>query len=408
MIEPSDSQEAYDFTLAAIEVSERWHIPVLLRVTTRVCHTHAVVVPHPPSSPPPTPNFQRDIKGRVMIPLHARPAHRRLRAKIAEIAEWNETSPLNRILPGDGALGIIASGVCVMHAREAAPNATILKLGMTWPLPIRKIREFAASVKRLYVIEENDPVFADALRAEGIACESKPDSERFGELDVARVRALLDGASSPTLTPTSKPAGKAPQLCEGCPYRAVFQAFRKLDCIVSGDIGCYTLGVLPPFEAMDMMVDMGAAIGMGLGLRHVLPEDQARRVVSVIGDSTFIHSGLTGIAEMVYNRPPTGHVVVILDNLTTAMTGHQEHPGTGRTLEHGKAGRVVLEDAIRGLGIPHVEVMDPVRGDFEGVLRAALDRLDLTVIVARRACLLIAGKIRQYEAAAKGGECKTA
>jgi indolepyruvate ferredoxin oxidoreductase alpha subunit len=159
---------------------------------------------------------------------------------------------------------------------------------------------------------------------------------------------------------------------------------------------------------MDMMVDMGAAIGMGLGLRHVLPEDQARRVVSVIGDSTFIHSGLTGIAEMVYNRPPTGHVVVILDNLTTAMTGHQEHPGTGRTLDHGRAGRVVLEDAVRGLGIPHVEVMDPVRGDFEGVLRSALDRRDLTVIVARRACLLIAGKIRQYEAAAKEGECKTA
>ena len=173
------------------------------------------------------------------------------------------------------------------------------------------------------VLEEGDPVLADALRAAGIAVESKPERYRFGELDVARVRRILAGDGSPE---PALPRGKAPELCPACPYHPVYAALRKHDCIVAGDIGCYTLGVLPPYQAMDTCVAMGASIGVGLGLRHVLPPEQARRVVSVIGDSTFVHSGITGLVEMVYNPPPTGHVVLILDNGTTAMTGQQEHP----------------------------------------------------------------------------------
>jgi indolepyruvate ferredoxin oxidoreductase alpha subunit len=181
----------------------------------------------------------------------------------------------------------------------------------------------------------------------------------------------------------------------------VFTALRNLDCIVAGDIGCYSLGVLPPFEAMDTLVCMGAAIGVGLGMRHVLPPEQARRVVSVIGDSTFVHSGITGLVEMVYNPPPTGHVVLILDNGTTAMTGMQEHPGTGRTLDHQHTGKFVFEDVARSIGIRRVHVTDPTLepAAFEALIKACLDSGELELIVARRDCLLAAGAIRRYEKA---------
>jgi len=431
MLEPSDSQEAYDFTLAAIEISERWRLPVLLRLTTRVCHSKTVVLPFPPEgftpsggyagkseaddaaeSPPdgvkpsgggaegakpsggglrpsPAPRFERDVQGRVMIPTHARLAHRRLREKLAQIAEWNETSPLSRLVEGDGSPGIIASGISYVHAREAAPKASVLKIGLTYPLPLQKIRGFAGGVARCVVIEEGDPYLADSIRAAGIAVEGKPERYRFGELDVARVRRILAGDTSPEPGP---PPGKAPELCVGCPHRVVFEILRDRDCIVAGDIGCYTLGVLPPFQAMDSCVCMGAAIGVGLGLRHVLPDGEARRVVSVLGDSTFVHSGLTGLVEMVYNPPKTGHVLIILDNGTTAMTGHQEHPGTGRTLDRQPTGRVVFEDLARALGVRRVHVIDVVqdRAGFERALTEGLASGELAVLIVRRPCLLVA------------------
>jgi indolepyruvate ferredoxin oxidoreductase alpha subunit len=227
---------------------------------------------------------------------------------------------------------------------------------------------------------------------------------RFGELDVGRVRRMLAGDATPEVVP---PPGKPPQLCAACPHRAVFETLAKLNCIVAGDIGCYTLGVLPPFEAMDSCVCMGASIGVGLGLRHALPTEQARRVVSVIGDSTFVHGGITGLVEMIYNPPPTGHVLIILDNGTTAMTGLQEHPGTGRTLDHKPTGRVVFEELARALGVPNVVVVDPTK-DHEGFERAVTENLDaerLAVIIARRPCMLAAGRIRELERAApQGGE----
>ena len=237
-----------------------------------------------------------------------------------------------------------------MHVREAAPDASVLKLGLTYPLPLEKIRRFAAGVERCLVIEEGDPYLVEQLRTAGIAVEGKPEMYRFGELNVARVRRIIAGDTSPE--PAAVP-GKPPTLCQGCPHRTVFGVLKKLDCIVAGDIGCYSLGALPPWEAMDSLVCMGASIGMGLGLRHALPADEARRVVSVIGDSTFVHSGIPGLVEMVYNPPPGGHVVLILDNSTTAMTGLQEHPGTGRTLDHA-ADR---QDRVRG--------PDPIAGHPE-------------------------------------------
>lgn len=400
MFEPCDSQQAYDYTWLAFELSERWQIPVILRLTTRVCHSKTAVEPRPPIQGLPEPYFERDIPGRVMIPAYARPAHRRLRQKLSEIAAWNEAEGPFAIHWGDRRLGIVATGIAAMHAREAAPEASHCNFGLTYPLPIERIRAFAAEVERLVVVEEGDPVLVEALRAAGIPAEGKPEPYRFGELDVARVRRILAQDTSPEPEPLK---GKPPQLCPGCSHRGVFEALRDLDCIVAGDIGCYTLGVLPPFSAMDTCVCMGASIGVGLGLRHVLPEDQARRVVSVIGDSTFVHSGLTGLAEMVYNPPPTGHLVLILDNETTAMTGQQEHPGTGRRLDHSPTTRLNFEETARAMGIQNVHVVDTTSlkdGALHALIRDLLSRNETSLIIARQPCVLAAPKIRQYEKAA--------
>lgn len=400
MLEPSDSQQAYDFTLLAVEISERWNIPVLLRLTTRICHSKSAVAPAPGRvKPPAEASFIRDIEGRLMIPAYVRPAHRRLREKLTRIAAWNEVSGPNSRIDGDRSLGIVTSGISFTHAREAAPDAAVLKLGMTHPLPVAAIAAFARDVSRCVVIEEGDPYLVEGIRAAGITVEGAAEVFRFGELNVGRVRRILAGDESPE---PARPPGKPPQLCKGCSHIEVFEVLGEIDAIVAGDIGCYTLGGLPPYRAMDTCVCMGAAIGVGLGLRHVLPPEQARRVVSVIGDGTFVHSGITGLVEMVYNPPPTGHVIIILDNGTTAMTGFQEHPGTGRRLDHKAAtGRVVFEELARTLGVPNVHVVDPSaeRERFRRVVEDSLAGNQLSVIVARRTCLLAAGKIRTYEQA---------
>jgi indolepyruvate ferredoxin oxidoreductase alpha subunit len=413
MVEPADSQEAYDFFFSAIEISERWHIPVLFRMTTRVCHAKSIVESGSGSAATaaaaPTPHFEHDINARVMIPANARPAHRRLRAKLAEIAAWGETCNLNRVEPGDGSgsLGIIANGVSYLHAAEAVPGAALLKIGLANPLPVEKARAFVAGVKRAVVVEEGDPVIADTLLAAGIPVESKPEMYRFGELDVARVRRILAGDTTPEQPPAR---GKPPELCPACPYHAVYGTIKKHDLIAAGDIGCYTLGVLPPYQAMDTCVAMGASIGVGLGLRHVLPDAEARRVVSIIGDSTFVHSGISGLVEMAYNPPKTGHVVIVLDNGTTAMTGQQEHPGTGRRLDHGPTTKLSIEGIASAIGIPSVTVIDayaePER--FESLLLERLATPELSVIIARRPCILAAADIRKWEQVAAEFKAATA
>ena len=331
-----------------------------------------------------------------MIPAYARPAHPRLRKKLAEMAAWNEDTGPNQLIVGSAKLGIITSGVSFHHVREVAPEASVLKLGMTYPLPAELMRSFAEGIERCTVIEEGDPYLVDGARAACIAVEGKPESFRFGELNSARVRRILEGDCSPE---PKRVAGKMPAFCPGCPHRSVYTALKNLDCIVPGDIGCYSLGALPPFEAMDSMICMGASIGMGLGLRHTLPLEQAKRVVSVIGDSTFVHSGITGLVEMIYNPPASGHVVVILDNGTTAMTGLQEHPGTGRKLDHAKTGKVVFEELARTLGIQNVAVIDPTAEPerFQKTIQDYLQRPELSVVISRHNCLLANRSIREYE-----------
>lgn len=398
MLEPVDSQQAYDFTWLGYALSERWKIPVLLRLTTRVCHSLTPVQPRAPISPKAA-DFRRDVPARVMIPAFAKPAHHKLRAKLAEIAAWNEAEGPVQIELGNQQLGIISTGISAMHAREAAPEVSHLSFGLTYPLPIERLRDFAAPFERVLVVEEGDPILVEELRAAGLPVEGKTERFRFSELDVARVRRIIAGDDREEPTP---PKGKPPELCPGCSHRTVFHALRELDCIVAGDIGCYTLGVLPPFSAMDTCVCMGASITIGLGLRHALPEEQARRVVSVIGDSTFVHSGLTGLAEMAYNPPPTGHLVMILDNETTAMTGQQEHPGTGRALDHSRAHRLDFVAVGQAMGIAHVELIDESAKDVDLQARIAecLAREQTALMIVRQPCVLAAPKIRLYETSA--------
>jgi indolepyruvate ferredoxin oxidoreductase alpha subunit len=405
MLEPSDSQDAYDLLQTALETSVRWKIPVLFRMTTRVCHSKSPVSPRfaagdsfpAPAAGARAPEFVRNIATHVMVPGYAKPAHRRLRAKLDEIQAWNDAQGPNRIERRSNSLGVITAGVSYHHVREAAPDASVLKLGMSHPMPLGTLADFAASVERCVVIEENDPWLVAGCVVAGLEVEAKNDSIfRFGELDVDRVRRILARDNRPEGAP---PRGRPPELCSGCPHRSSFEVLKELDCIVAGDIGCYTLAALPPIAAMDMMIDMGAAVGMGLGLRHVLAPEQARRVVSVIGDSTFLHGGLPGLIEMAYNPPTTGHVLIILDNGTTAMTGQQDHAGTGRRLDGTAACRVSYEDLARAAGMRRVFTVNPVRerAKFKELLAESLRRDELTVIIARSPCVLAAGRILAWE-----------
>ncbi|MDR1760588.1 MAG: thiamine pyrophosphate-binding protein [Fibrobacter sp.] len=405
MFEPSDSQDAYEMLKTAFEVSEKFQIPVILRMTTRVCHSKSIVRPTGGLEAL-TPKFVRDIASRVMVPGYSKPAARRLRKKMEDLEVWNVQNHESLVVEGSNDLGIITSGICFHHAREAAPEASILKLGMTYPLPADVIRDFVKDKKRVVVIEENDPWLAENIRALGISVEAKYDPVfRFGELDVNRVKRILAGEKTPDPEAVK---GKPPALCQGCPHQSSFAVFKELDCIVAGDIGCYTLAALPPYSAMDMMIDMGASIGMGLGLRHVLPPEEARRVVSVIGDSTFVHSGITGLVEMAYNRPATGHVVVIVDNSITAMTGQQEHPGTGRKLDHSPTYKLDYTEIAKATGIDNVVEVNPVRDReaFKTVLREALSKNELSLIVAKSPCILALKSILAWEKANKEAAAK--
>jgi indolepyruvate ferredoxin oxidoreductase alpha subunit len=333
-----------------------------------------------------------------MIPLHARPAHKRLREKLEKIREWNENEGPNLTIPGRGAPALISAGVSFAHCREAAPDAPMLKLGMTYPLPVATIAKFVGKHGDCLVIEENDPYLVTEIRGAGLNVRGKDQEFRFGELNVRRVKKIISGDKSPD---PERSKGPPPSLCQGCPHLAVFAILKEMNCLVSGDIGCYTLAVLPPLNAMDTMIDMGAGITVGLGMRHALPENEARRVVSVIGDSTFMHSGITGIVEMVYNPPTTGHTVVVLDNGTTAMTGLQQHPGTGRKLDHRKTNRVMIEDICRGAGVENVRVFNlpGETGKFRDELKKALASNKLSVLIARQMCLLAAPRNRRLERA---------
>ena len=388
MLEPSDSQECHDMTLAALTMSEEFATPVLLRTTTRISHSSGVVDLGVFERKAPTGRvYEKDITRTVMVPMYARKMRLVLEDKLARLAEHSETSPFHIIERGNS-IGIITSGVGYQYAREAFPEASILRLGMTFPLPKNMIREFAASVERLYIVEEGEPYLEEQILAMGVRIEQPKTNLRIGELNPERLEELaceIMGTTYPAKpAPMDDLPARPPVLCPSCGHRGVYYALNRLKATVTGDIGCYSLGAFAPLSSMDTIICMGASVGTAHGMQKA---GHANRTAAIIGDSTFFHSGITGLLNVIYNRGTS--TIIVLDNRTTAMTGHQEHPGTGRTLMGQETVETQVEDVAKGLGVKRVRVIDPY--DLEetyNVLKEELDSDEPSVVVAKRPCVL--------------------
>jgi indolepyruvate ferredoxin oxidoreductase, alpha subunit len=400
MLEPADSQESYDLAREAFQISEMFDTPVMLRMTTRVCHSRSLVETRPAESPEPIP-YEKNAAKRVMIPGHARMRHPVMVERLAQMEEFSNSFPYQLAERGAGDAVVVTSGVAYQYVKEAFPGVSILKLAMTNPLPRGLISDFCEQFKDIYVVEELEPFLEEGVATLGLWPRGKISVPRVGELNVDKVLAafpeLAKGhAAGPRLArPEGLPA-RPPILCAGCPHRGMMYALARQKAIIAGDIGCYTLSVLPPLEAHDCQVCMGASITMGHGLEKALElaageseeeEESSHRVVSVLGDSTFFHSGVTGLMEMAYNRGR--YTVVILDNRTTAMTGFQDHPGTGTTLQKDPTTSVDIEMLAKSLGIEDVRVVDPWDiAECRRVLSEEMNRDAPSVVISRRACVL--------------------
>lgn len=388
MFEPSDSEEARAFTRLAYEVSEKFDTPVLLRSNTRISHGKSIVSPQAPVTGLPEPKLVRDPAKLVMLPANARRRHPLVEKRILDLEAWACDQPFNRVEEGKGDVGVITSGIAYQYAKEVLPEAHILKLGMVYPLPKALIRSFAARCKTLYVIEELDPFLEEQIRAMGIAVIGKEIFPLCGELTPCRVRAALEGRpQEPAFAPGEALPNRPPNMCPGCSHRGVFHELKRLGAFVTGDIGCYTLGALPPLSAMDSCVCMGAGISNATGLARALPPEERQKVVGVMGDSTFLHTGINSLMDMVYSQAAA--TVVILDNSATAMTGRQDHPGTGYALTGAGAPAVQIENLCRALGVRDLQIVDPY--DLEATreaLQGAMARPEPSVVIFRRTCML--------------------
>ena len=396
MLEPADSEEARAFTRVAFEISERFDTPVLLRYTTRVAHGLGVVTPQE-AQVPPAAGFRRNPQKYVMLPAYARRRRPVVLERLKRLAEYVEESPLTVEELRDPAVGVVTSGVVYHYVREVLPDASILKLGISHPLPLGRIRSFARQVRRLLVVEELEPYLEDALRAAGLEVEGRAYFPAVGELDPDRVREGLVRAGvlapSPPGPPAPESVARPPVLCSGCPHTGPFMALRRLGAVVAGDIGCYTLAALEPLSAMDTCVAMGSSIGMAVGLAH--SGGAGGPVVATIGDSTFLHAGIPALMDAVYNRADI--TVLILDNGTTAMTGGQHHPGTGVTLKGQPARAVDLVALCRALGVEHVEVVDPYDlGAVYRAIEAAIAHPGPAVVITNRPCVEAPVKVRDH------------
>ncbi|AFM25947.1 indolepyruvate ferredoxin oxidoreductase subunit alpha [Desulfomonile tiedjei] len=389
-LEPSDSQEAKDLVGEALKISEMFDTPVILRSSTRVSHSMSLVETQDRAEGPRELGLKKDPMKFVMLPAMARKRHPIVEQRQKDVASFADTFSYNRIIMNDDSLGIIAAGIAFQYAREALPNASFLKLGMSWPLPEKLIREFASKVKRLVVIEELDPIIEDAVKLMGIKVEGKELTGLCGELSPEKVEIALMGSSK------AKSIGsidielplRPPNMCPGCPHRATFTALKKNKVYVAGDIGCYTLGALPPVGMLDNCLCMGAGIGIAAGLDRSLGELAKGKAVAVIGDSTFFHSGMTPLLELAYNGGST--TVVILDNRTTAMTGAQPNPGTGFTLRADPTISADIEKLAEAFGFKRIRTVSPYNvKETEDTIREELQTDEPSLIIARAPCALL-------------------
>ena len=387
LLEPSNSAECLEYVRRAFELSEAYDTPVLLRTTTRVAHSRSLVELSPRQEQPLKP-YQKDIAKNVMMPAMAKGRHVAVEAREKRLAAQAQELGLHRVRFGDPRVGVITSGIASCYVDEALPEASVLKLGLINPLPMKAIHEFARRVEKLYVVEELEPVIEEQLKAAGLSVKGKELFSVQGEYTAQAIAQAIGGQKPADHPPVASVPGRPPVMCPGCPHRGVFYTLKSMGLTVTGDIGCYTLGAAAPLAAIDACLCMGASIGMAQGMELARGRDQARRTVAVIGDSTFIHSGMTGLAEMSYNG---GHgTVLILDNSTTGMTGHQNNPTNGKNIHGDPAPKIDLDTLCRALGVPDVATVDPF--DLKGLKAAVKHALDfdgVSVIIARRPCALL-------------------
>jgi indolepyruvate ferredoxin oxidoreductase alpha subunit len=388
MLDPANSQEAYDFVRVGLEISEQFDTPVMLRTTTRISHAKGVVEQKEKIESKIDP-WAKDVPKYVMLPNYGKIKHVELEARLLRLKEYAESTPLNRIETGDNALGIITSGVAYQHVKEAYPGASILKLGLIHPLPEKLIRTFAAGVKRLMIVEELDPIFEEQILAMGIRVDiGKNKIPLCGEVNADIIRAAAGDAIAESAPPVANLPQRPPIFCPGCAHRGLFSILSKLKVFVSGDIGCYTLGALPPMSAMHSCICMGASISAAHGMAKVNEiAGRTEKPVAVIGDSTFFHSGMTGLLSMAYNKGSA--LVIIMDNRTTGMTGGQENPGSGRVLQGQPAQQVDIVALVKVLGIENVvEINAYDLAETEAAIRKGLETPGPYVLVDKNPCIL--------------------
>lgn len=388
MLEPSDSQECKDYAKLAYEISEKFDTPVILRLTTRVSHSQSAVttadrIPHT------IPEYKKNIAKNVMVPANAIKKHVVVEQRTLDLIDYAETSGINTVEMNSDEIGVITSGICYQYAKEAlGDKASYLKLGMVNPLPVKLIKNFAAKVKTLYVIEELDDVIETHCRKNGIDVKGKELFTLQGEYFQSKVRQVVLGENDEWQTLDAEIPVRPPVLCAGCPHRGVFYILKKLGVMVSGDIGCYTLGAAAPLSAIDTTVCMGASISGLHGFNKGRKGEYEGKAVAVIGDSTFMHSGITSLVDIAYNR--SNSTVIVLDNSITGMTGHQNNPANGKNIYGDPASAVNLEALAHAIGINSVTVVDP--GDLaetERVIKEELAKAEPSLIIARKPCALL-------------------
>ncbi|MFO7605742.1 MAG: indolepyruvate ferredoxin oxidoreductase subunit alpha [Desulfurivibrionaceae bacterium] len=388
MLEPSDPAEAKEFLKIAYDLSEEFDTPVLLKSCTRVAHVKGIVTPGKTAVSKVKVGIEKAPAKFVMLPGNARQRRLAVAARQDRLGEFAETFAENKIEWGDKKRGFITAGVAYLYVKEAFPEATVLKLGLVNPLPEKMIRELAEGVEELIVVEELDPYLETRIKAMGIACRGKELIPAIGELSTALVRKAVSGEAGPAEFAPVELIPRPPNMCAGCPHRGLFYNLNRLKVFVSGDIGCYTLGFLPPLSAMDSCVCMGASIGIAHGMSKALGDEGKGKVVSVIGDSTFIHSGLNSLINTVYNKDNA--TVIILDNRITAMTGHQPNPASGSTLMGEPANSIDFEELCRAVGVKNVRTVNPheIEETYK-VLKEEIDRDEVSVVITRFPCVLI-------------------
>ena len=388
MLEPSDSAECLAYAKLAMGLSEQYDTPVLLKLCTRVSHSQSVVETGPRIVPEPVP-YEKNVQKNVMLPACARIRHPLVEQRMADLADFAEKTELNRVEMGSTKLGIICDSTSYQYAKEAlGEDASILKLGMIWPMPEKKIREFAAKVERLIVIEELDPFIEEYCRMLGLAVEGKSIFPILGEFSQNLVAEKLGRPVNAGRKLEEPVPERPPVMCPGCPHRGLFHTLAKNKCIVMGDIGCYTLGASAPLSSIDSCLCMGASVSSIHGFNKAMGPEGEKKTVAVIGDSTFMHSGMTGLANIAYNQ--SNSTVIILDNSITGMTGHQQNPTTGYNIKGEPAGKVDLEALCRAMGIRRVAVVDPYDlAACDRVVKEELAAEEPSVIISRRPCVLL-------------------